>query len=272
MARRVSAARPAPPRSTFTVGPLHSAVRQAAIVTSEESRGVDFTFDAGTLVLSGRAAEVGQSRVELPIGYDGPPISITLDPRYVNDFLKVLDAEKTFTLRTERRRKRRRLHHRRRLRLRDHAAGPRPLIRLPTRSIVLSIARSGRPLASGVSCGDELGCAMRPGCCWHCCCGCTWQNRNRLATSWPSCWPAAAMAGCKRPMLVPPPGSKRPARRWPPSRGPGRCAAACWKCGCTNSTLVQELSFEKTRLLKTLAQLVPDEKIRDLKFRVGPID
>ena len=39
-----------------------------------------------------------------------------------------------------------------------------------------------------------------------------------------------------------------------------------------NSTLVQELSFEKTRLLKTLAQLVPDEKIRDLKFRVGPID
>jgi len=39
-----------------------------------------------------------------------------------------------------------------------------------------------------------------------------------------------------------------------------------------NSTLVQELSFEKTRLLETMAQLVPDEKIRDLKFRVGPID
>ena len=38
------------------------------------------------------------------------------------------------------------------------------------------------------------------------------------------------------------------------------------------STLVQELSFEKSRLLKTMAQLVPDEKIRDLKFRVGPID
>ncbi|HEY1785348.1 MAG TPA: DNA polymerase III subunit beta [Pirellulales bacterium] len=84
-------------RIEFTVGPLHSAVRQAAIVTSEETRGVDFTFDAGTLVLSGRAAEVGQSRVELPIGYDGPQISISLDPRYVNDFLKVLDAEKTFT-------------------------------------------------------------------------------------------------------------------------------------------------------------------------------
>jgi predicted nucleic acid-binding Zn ribbon protein len=39
-----------------------------------------------------------------------------------------------------------------------------------------------------------------------------------------------------------------------------------------NSTLVQELSFEKIRLLSKLAELVPDENIRDLKFRVGPID
>ena len=39
-----------------------------------------------------------------------------------------------------------------------------------------------------------------------------------------------------------------------------------------NSTLIQELSFEKTRLLAKLAELVPDEQIRDLKFRVGIID
>lgn len=82
----------------LAVGPLHSAVRQAAIVTSEESRGVDFTFENGSLVLSGRAAELGQSRVELPVAYDGPAISIKLDPRYVSDFLRVLDPEKTFSL------------------------------------------------------------------------------------------------------------------------------------------------------------------------------
>ncbi len=39
-----------------------------------------------------------------------------------------------------------------------------------------------------------------------------------------------------------------------------------------NSTLVQELTFEKTRLIAKLAELAPDEKIRDLKFRVGIID
>jgi DNA polymerase-3 subunit beta len=85
-------------RVQLSVGPLQAAVRQAAIVTSDESRGIDFTFSDGQLLLSGRSAQAGQSRVELPIAYDGPTISITLDPRYVIDFLKVLDADKNFTL------------------------------------------------------------------------------------------------------------------------------------------------------------------------------
>ena len=80
------------------VGPFAAAVRQAAIVTSDESRGVDFTFGEGTLVLAGKTAEIGQSHVELPISYDGAPITIALDPRYLLDFAKVLGAEKTFTL------------------------------------------------------------------------------------------------------------------------------------------------------------------------------
>jgi DNA polymerase III subunit beta len=82
----------------LTVGPLYSAVRQAAIVTSEDSRGIDFTFESGLLVLAGKAAELGQSRVELPVAYDGASLSITLDPRYVSDFLRVLDPEKVTTL------------------------------------------------------------------------------------------------------------------------------------------------------------------------------
>ncbi|HEY2882543.1 MAG TPA: DNA polymerase III subunit beta, partial [Pirellulales bacterium] len=85
-------------KTELSVGPVHAAVRQAAIVTSEETRGVDFTFEEGLLVLAGRAADVGQSHIELPITYSGPKITIALDPRFVSDFLRVLDAEKTFTL------------------------------------------------------------------------------------------------------------------------------------------------------------------------------
>jgi DNA polymerase III subunit beta len=85
-------------RIELPVGPFHMAVRQAAIVTSEESRGVDFTFGDGAVVLAGHAGDVGQARVELPIAYDGPKISIMLDPRYLTDFLRVLDPEKTMQL------------------------------------------------------------------------------------------------------------------------------------------------------------------------------
>jgi DNA polymerase-3 subunit beta len=81
----------------FNVGPFYSAVRQAAIVTSDESRGVDFTFNDGTLVMASSTAEVGQSRVELPIQYGEKEVIVTLDNRFVVDFCKVLDPERQFT-------------------------------------------------------------------------------------------------------------------------------------------------------------------------------
>ncbi|MCH2200417.1 MAG: DNA polymerase III subunit beta [Fuerstiella sp.] len=77
----------------LSVGPFHSAVRQAQIVTDEESRGVDFLFSDNTLKLNSRAQDVGESRVELSIEFTSDDIRITFDPRYVSDFLKVLPPE-----------------------------------------------------------------------------------------------------------------------------------------------------------------------------------
>ena len=39
-----------------------------------------------------------------------------------------------------------------------------------------------------------------------------------------------------------------------------------------NSTLVQELGFQKSALVKSLARLLPDEGIESLRFRVGSIE
>ena len=39
-----------------------------------------------------------------------------------------------------------------------------------------------------------------------------------------------------------------------------------------NSTLLQELGFQKESLLNSLAQLLPDEKIENLRFRVGNVE
>jgi predicted nucleic acid-binding Zn ribbon protein len=38
-----------------------------------------------------------------------------------------------------------------------------------------------------------------------------------------------------------------------------------------NSTLMQELGFQKTALLESLARLLPDEGIENLRFRVGNV-
>lgn len=84
-------------RIEIPVGQMYSALRQAAIVASDESRGIDFTFKDGSLVLSNSTAEVGQSRVEMPVPFDNGELTITLDHRYVADFLKVLAPERNFT-------------------------------------------------------------------------------------------------------------------------------------------------------------------------------
>jgi len=82
----------------IAAGPFFAAVRQAAIVTSEDRRGVEFTFGEGRILLAGHGAERGESHVELPIAYDGAEVRVILDPRYLNDFLKVLEPDKVFTL------------------------------------------------------------------------------------------------------------------------------------------------------------------------------
>lgn len=83
----------------FVAGPLLSAVRQSMIVTNEESRGVDFAFTSGLLRLTSAGKDVGESDIELPISYDGDPITITLEPKYVAEFLRTLDASAAVTLR-----------------------------------------------------------------------------------------------------------------------------------------------------------------------------
>jgi predicted nucleic acid-binding Zn ribbon protein len=39
-----------------------------------------------------------------------------------------------------------------------------------------------------------------------------------------------------------------------------------------NSTLMQELTFQKPALLEKLQQLLPDEQLANIRFRVGPIE
>ena len=83
---------------SLVVGPFLSAVRQAMIVTNEESKGVDFAFDAQALTLKSSASDVGTSNIQLPISLEGDDFTITFDPKFVADFLKVLEPSSQVTL------------------------------------------------------------------------------------------------------------------------------------------------------------------------------
>lgn len=77
-----------------------SAVRRAALLTNEESRGVKFTFTRDRAELSSRAPEMGEARTSVAAqmtGGDEESFEIAFNPYFVIDVLKVIESE-TFTL------------------------------------------------------------------------------------------------------------------------------------------------------------------------------
>jgi DNA polymerase-3 subunit beta len=87
-------------RVVFQAAPFQAAVRQAAIMTDEDSKRVTFRFSKNNLTLKAQGAVAGRSKVELPIVYDGKTLEISFNPSYLVDMLKVLppDAELTLDL------------------------------------------------------------------------------------------------------------------------------------------------------------------------------
>lgn len=85
-------------RLELPVGPFLSSVRQAAIVTSTDHPGVNFHFVDGAMTIAGHGAERGESNINFPVAYDGEEIVIRLSPKYLIEFLSVLDAEKMVSL------------------------------------------------------------------------------------------------------------------------------------------------------------------------------
>lgn len=81
-------------RVTFDRDVVSSAVKRAALLTNEESRGVRMHFRGKDrqLELASRAPEMGEANVKVDLaGYDGEDIEIGFNPLFIVDALKVLD-------------------------------------------------------------------------------------------------------------------------------------------------------------------------------------
>ena len=79
-------------RATLTAGSLYSAIRQAAIATDTETRGVDLSFSEGAIDLKAQAAEKGQASVSVPAEYNGSPTTVKLDHKYCEEFLRTCES------------------------------------------------------------------------------------------------------------------------------------------------------------------------------------
>src|SRR5690606_26307909 len=79
-------------RASLATDVFASAVRRAALLTNEESKGVRMAFGPEGLTISSRAPEMGEAEVSVEVPeYAGDPIEIGFNPGYLLDALKVVD-------------------------------------------------------------------------------------------------------------------------------------------------------------------------------------
>jgi DNA polymerase-3 subunit beta len=72
---------------------LMAATRAAAIVTSENSKGVDYTFANTGIWLHGQSAECGESSVTCDVVEAGDSCSVKLDPTFVVEWLNGISGD-----------------------------------------------------------------------------------------------------------------------------------------------------------------------------------
>ena len=72
---------------------LH-ALRRMSILSSEKSRGVKISLKKNVLEISSSNPELGDSREDMEIIYDGPEINIGFNARYLIDILQAQSSEK----------------------------------------------------------------------------------------------------------------------------------------------------------------------------------
>ncbi len=80
---------------SFETTILSSAIRRAALLTNEESKGVRLSFADDKLTLTSRAPEMGEATVEVNLeDYQGDPLEIGFNPNFITEALNVVDTDK----------------------------------------------------------------------------------------------------------------------------------------------------------------------------------
>jgi len=85
---KTCAAKAVLPREEFAAN-----VRQAALLTSEQSSSVRFAFQGEELLITASTPELGEARVTMPVKYQGEPLAIGFNPTCVKDILNCMEED-----------------------------------------------------------------------------------------------------------------------------------------------------------------------------------
>ncbi|KPJ62780.1 MAG: hypothetical protein AMS15_02775 [Planctomycetes bacterium DG_23] len=72
---------------------LLSAVRQAALLTTEEAKAVRLSLSPAKLTVSSKTPESGEAQVNLEVKYSGKPLEIGFNPDFLVDVLRAVEEE-----------------------------------------------------------------------------------------------------------------------------------------------------------------------------------
>jgi len=79
--------------ATINVEQMTSAVRQAAVLTGNESRSLRASFEDGKMTLTSRLPERGGAIIERGVEFEGESVKIGFNPDYLLDVLKITEEE-----------------------------------------------------------------------------------------------------------------------------------------------------------------------------------
>ncbi len=80
-------------KMTAATADFLSAVKRAALLTTEDTKGVKMFFSKKGLVLTSRSPEAGEATVNFACKYDGADIEIGFNPVFLTEALRVVDSD-----------------------------------------------------------------------------------------------------------------------------------------------------------------------------------
>jgi DNA polymerase-3 subunit beta len=80
-------------KATIKTAQFEHRIRQAALLSNEDSRGIRLSFKADGLTLASRAPDAGEATVTCPIGLEGEAIEMGFNPAFLIDALKVCGVD-----------------------------------------------------------------------------------------------------------------------------------------------------------------------------------